>query len=328
MTGKFDIRQYSIPLMLIAIALYISAFYIPYDPFKINCFLFEDLFNNSAFSGRNALSIISATVLLLGTAFSIYLFDSFFSTGINHIIAAAYLCFTLSSPYSIILTPVHITGLLLVWSIFYSIKYIGKGQNNDLIFISMFLLGCASFFYVPIIWIFPIIIGISIRASEDKTRYLITTLIGLIMPLVFLEAAILIFYGSEAAVASAEKYWQFATCINSSFPKLSAATTFSISVVTIISIIASFGLLKIVNRFSVIMSRTIIRLITYMVSLAIIGILFMNQAYTLFGILIFVPTTVILFEYLDEKATKKSGNIIALFLLIIIIFERVSFFIK
>jgi len=318
-----------VSILLMSIVLYVSAFFLPItrNITTSSTLIFDNFFNSKLIFGGTPLSGILAVTLLLLTAFSIFVLDNTFSTGINHILPLIYIFFVSTNPNSVFLTPMHAVALLLIWSFFFSVDYRVKGLKLESLLKSFFLLSCASFFYAPVLWLFPIMFAINIRSSEDKIKFIFISIIGTILPFIFLLGTDYLINGCENTVELINRYCTLLVNIEEKFFPYSAAKIFKIIVIVIFSIQATVYLLKRMNSFKIAKSRSLTRIITYLFFLIIIVFFFNRSDREPTGLIIYIPISIILSEYISTNYNRKQGMITNLIIMCAIIIERLAYLI-
>ena len=130
----------TIALLILALVLYVSAFFTASEPMDFEAVLpfGSPKFLNALF-GATTLSYILSVVFLILTAVSIYSFNMMYTTGINYLLPVLYIFLALYNQRAIFFSPLHIVALLLIWSLAFSAKYRDAVQNLSDNYLSFFL---------------------------------------------------------------------------------------------------------------------------------------------------------------------------------------------
>ncbi len=267
--------------------------------------------------------LLSVTVLLI-IAFSIYYTNErLFSCGRSSLsLALFYLIISLSGPGSIYFSGAMIAALLLVWSLYFSVLT-KKGDTQ--LFLSLFLISTASLFDFHIIFLVPVIFFYSLTTSSFAVKSVFIALVSASIPYLIILSIRYLLFGDVGEFLSEI----FKELININLPLLKIETVAEALVLLSVATLAyrsSFEILKIINRYKVVKS---IGLLRYMVILAVLLIITMlyKDFRNPFTVIISVPISFIIMEYLSLKTESNSKRVKFLIMLILLVLIRISHFI-
>jgi len=300
----------TIVLLILAVVLYVSAFFTAPEPMDYEAVLpFSTSIFFDALFGATTLSYILSVVFLILIAASIYSFNLMFTTGINYLLPVLYLFLVLYNPRVIFFSPLHIVALLLLWSLVFSARYRNFVQNLSANYLSFFLFGAASLFYPPMLWIFPLVILLNIRASEEKPKYVFTSLLGMLTPMVMAGAICYIFGGSKLLNGLGTSFWSSMSAFGRHAFDFSAVEIASGLFLTGFVFISLFHLLSNINRYKIVHSNTSIRILSFALLTTLVFAVFLTDNRDPYGVVLLVPISLILFEYLSSPKNNKGATI-------------------
>ncbi|NMB37887.1 MAG: hypothetical protein GX993_07620 [Bacteroidales bacterium] len=326
-TSKINGRV--IVLLLLAAALYVSAFFTAPKPMNYDAVLpFGNLEFLDALFGATTLSYILSISFLIIIAVSIYAFNLMFTTGINYLLPVLYVFLAVNNPRVIFFSPLHIVALLLLWALVFSARYRSSAQNLSDNFLSFFLYGAAVIFFPPLVWIFPLVVLINLRATEEKIKYIFTSFFGMITPLVMVCAVCYVVGGNEFFKGLGGSFWTSMSAVGRHDFDFSAVEIATCLVIISFTLISIFYLLRHLNRYKIIHSNTAIRIIIFAVLITLICALFLTDNHDPYGVVLFVPVSLILFEYLSSPTNNKGATIFYTVVAGLAIISRIIVFVR
>jgi len=319
---KYNFVTSPIFLGLFFIFYFISAIYLPVEnserwiPALIG---FVDLESIS-----RSLSITLATVFILLTSISLYIFNErnlmIGQRGI--LFPIVYLIFAITTPKSIFFSGVSVASLFIVWSLYYSI-FSKKGDTE--LFISGFLISLAALFDPHVTLLFPLIVFFALRSAVVTPRAVAIVAGSIIIPLAFMLAFRYLFF--QDALFFVEIFINDLTSID--YPSLSLMSVSDIIVTLSLFLYLMFAVsyaLNNMNRYKILKSHSFSRFISLLL-LCILIVLFYPQSGEGLTQIIAIPVSVIVLEYVSssEKPSKKKVGF--LLVLIFLVINRISCFI-
>ena len=327
MRDSFNIRRYPLPVGLLVAFLFISSFCCGVTPFVESlseCYISTTLFGENGLLLKPWFSVLLGTCAIAGIAMMIYSFISSFSAGINFVVPIAFAAFALFDPRMIFFTDIHAAAILRMGAAVMSIRFVTEARNNDDIFISMFLLSCASLFFEPLLWLAPAMVLANLR--EDAIKIIATALTGLAVPLVLVASVLYIFKGAEPAIAALTAYGEALVTPEFGMAEVNATSLFRITLMALVVIAACATFLRHINTSSIVRFRALVRVIIYMVATIAVLLIFGMDHMPRIRLLLCIPSSILIFEYISTEASRKVGSRIVALLLIALIVERIQFF--
>lgn len=304
MERKFDIQKSVWLLILSGILLLTTTFFLP-----------EEV----------ALwKIVAGCGFIAFEAWLTYATEKIFSTGLNFALPALFVFLMLGSVNYVYFSHVHISAALFALSLMFTVRYL-ETLENDNIFIACLLLSAASFFAPSLIWMTPAMITVGISSSEGRFKYVMNGVSGLLTSSVIAFAVLVVKEGFQPALEMLSKFGRETIAISLNLPNVKVVTIFKVLVVTVITICAAVNLIGHSSTYSNLKVACLTRIIIITLLLAVDVALFGLEKKT--GMILTIPVSIILFEYLSQEASRRTATVILLFLFIAIASERVALFI-
>ncbi len=274
------------------------------------------------------LRVIPSILLIILTFVSLYYISNIWFEAIlkPKYIPMLYLLLVLSNPYSILFVKFHIVALIIVWAIFFNIKYLVEEQNKiSSLFIAVLLLASASLIIPQIFWLILLLFINDVWSVRiGMFRYLATSIGALITPaLYYIPIKLLILKEVPSTILT-----DFTDAIFTfSLPKFTGFTyLFLLLIVGVLVLLSITTILKESKYLKYAHSIGFRRVAMYGVVFISFYFLY-NFHTTLFQILIYVPLSILFIYYFSHYKNKPITKTLLLLLLSAIILLRVDFFI-
>jgi hypothetical protein len=308
-----DLTYLTVPTILLAVACYVLSFFS--KPVETLTFskdmVLNVLFNQPVFAHPGVVSAIVAGAFTFLICFSIYYVGEKLMPDKNGIIfiPMMYLLISTAVPEARFFTPYHIVTLLMVWAIYCVVNFRMQERNIEGLFLSIFLVGVASLFYLPMIWFTILLILVNLSAEINKLKYLLVTLTAIITPFLIYFALIYLFWdfgNVQAKFALCLDYLKGARLAKFDFsmPDLIFAATLSLT-----SIIAAVGAMAHLDDDKVITARTYVRMIIAMIGMAGISLFYDGTMPSVADMMIFFPIPFLFFDFFSERTKKAPAAI-------------------
>ncbi len=296
--------------------LYISALYIPVEnnerwiPALIGFLDFESI--------SKSVSIIIASVFLISTAISLFIFNER-NLMIGHrgiMLPVIYLIFAVASPKTLYFSGISVASLFVVWSLYYSL-FSRKGDKE--MFIAGFLIAVAALFDPHVTLLMPLIIFYSLRSSVLTARGVAVMIGSVMVPFIFMFSFRYLFF--DDALFFGEIYLTDLKDI--CYPRIGLKNVADIVLALTTSIYLVFAIsnsLSNINRYKILKSNSFSRFISWIVFSALIMVFYPKSGEAFIQILA-IPGSVLVAEYITqtEKPTRKRVGF-----LLVLIFLSIS----
>ena len=279
------------------------------------------------FSGFFDMSIMGDSLLamaLLGGLFNVLIVVSLAvinAKSVNnvfnpHLTTSFFLLLILLDPQSVWFSCLHPAVLLFVWGQFCFII------NQK--FTSMFLLSCAALFYAPLIWVLPLVWGISIMGAADIFRVAVKSLGGMLLPPLYLLSFRFMMFGDAGVFV--EEYISRAMEFSSPVASVEFTSIF------LVICIAAIMLHAVSYIFSTIFSNSIItgHILKMEFMCLVLGVLlfmlFFGNGNIPVNMIVALPLALIFSYYFTANINAASARIELILLCCAAVLQRLSCF--
>jgi|GEM_PF-4866676 hypothetical protein len=313
---------YFLSILLIA-AMYASAFFCKAHPSCVpEPFFLGRLFDTSVIFSTSGLSAFLGSMMMAITAASLLVFQNRFTSGFNFFLPLLYLILCLTNPGNIYLTPIHFAAFLTLWALFYLALFKIEKSEISNIFASSMLLLCAAVFYMPVLWLAPIFLIYGFGEANNKAKYLISFIFGLILPL---SAIFCLDFLINDAGDVAKLHEEFRTAQVPGGGRnlvFTAPEICHIAVILLTVVISFLHVIRNVSLYKVAKSSLYSMMMVMLPIMAIIAVIFLKSNHDPIGLLIFIPASILVFEFFTECKTKNIRIILTLMFISLIAVER------
>lgn len=304
--------------------LYVSTFFIDLAPLKMPETLFLGrLFDLNVIFGSTPISYILAALFLVLTAVSIFAYGNAFTTKINFPLPLIYMVMVLSNPHSCAFSPFHIVALLFIWALYYSSIYRSFGLGLGALFMTFFLIGVASLFYAPMVWLAVVAFILSFKASEEKLKYTITSLFALVIPFAVVLCTEYLIGGSDAVDASFNQYIGTLATIPAKSLSYTVSEIVRGAMTIFFTIVSLFFVVGQIGRYKTTTFRAYIRVLSGYLSLLLLLVLFIPTNKYLVGLLLHIPASLLIYEYLSASVRKRRVKTLIYLYFALLVAERI-----
>ena len=257
--------------------------------------------------GRNPLTFVSVLcglLFLAANAALAYMTVDFFAVSINHAAPFVFSIIALSFPA----VAVYDSGMwcaLLVNAAFYlAARFYGGDLNEDWSFFCNALLAVASLLFPPLAWVALFLLIMNFFPAPDKPRFIVMSLVGFLLPSVaeYLKSTVSAYVGLGANSAARV------------LKTLTLVICFAVS-------LASFFRRN--AEYSVSHSRVIILIFAYSAMMNLLVVLFSYGSLQMNAMLILVPVSLAIYDYLIWGATDRECRITISFLALAVLLEYI-----
>lgn len=310
-------------LILLIAAMYASTFFCKVS---ITCvpepFFIGRLFDTSLIFNTSALSVILGTVTMALTAASLLVLQNRFTSGFNFSLPLIYLTLCLTNPANIYLTPAHFASLLTLWSLYYLALFRIERPDLSRIFTSTMLLLCAALFFPPLLWLAPVMFVYGLGVTCNKAKYLICFALGIILPLSALFCIDFIINTTEELKILHKEFRSALIPAGDRNLVFTAPELCRTAIILLTIIIAFLHVMKNLSLYKIAKSRLYSLMMLLLPSITLIIILFMKSNHDTVVMPIYIPASILVFEYFTESSTKNIRTIIALMFASLVAVER------
>ena len=324
MGSRYDISRFTIPLTITALILLSSLFLLP-------CTIADSLRYSFAgqylrigvFFENQALSKTASLLLLAACPFMYYTLDRSHPLDVGSILPLIYSVLILSCRDALCLSPIHVAAFFLTWALYYSLRASLEPYNIDNPFISMLMLSTASLFFVPLVWLAPVMAALDNNNSTQKLKTIVGSVCGLLLQMIIVTGVSTIVSGYTVIEEPLMQYLAMAVDIGTGLPQMQVATLMKVLLIIVSAVWASVLFIKVFSTLDIAAERCHMRCMLYSFWIAIIAVVFGRSLGSLPWILVMMPLSFFLFAFFTRQTRQKNGTFLLAILLLIIIAERI-----
>ena len=231
-----------------------------------------------------------------------------------------------ANPWALHWSAFHPASLLMLGSIFCYLSFCAVRPSMEYLAGGIFLLGAAGLFVPPVLWIFPIFLLMGVGKATAKVKYLVMAVIGLVLPLLILAGITYLRQGADAVLGLLPSLWERMTDVHLGIRHFSAATLARILLTLVATLMAVVHIVRQLNTYKTVQFLALVRLIMMVVALSVMALLFPEDAHTPCGLIICLPVTLLLNEYMAARGNERTKTALAIIAFLLLVAERVSLF--
>ncbi len=305
MKRHFDIRRYFYILVAITVVLYVLSTFI---------------FNKQPLS---AINVVAGLLFLVANAFIVYFTVDFFAVTINHAAPLVFGILTLSFPAVAIYDPSLWCALPANLAFYVAARFYGGDINDDLAFLYSALLGIASLLFAPLIWVAVFFLIMNFWMAGDKARFVVSSIAGFLLPLLVMIAVRLATGDARLILPAITDYLSNAVTLNVGLGASSAARVFKMATFLVCFIVSLVSFFRKAAQYSVSHSHVMIMILAYSAVITLLVVLFSYGAPAMSTMLIMVPVSLVIYDYLVWSSSDRGCRIAAAFLALAVLLEYI-----
>lgn len=307
MKRRFDIRRYTSVAVVVTLVMYL-----------LSTFVFS--------RGEVSFATVAIGLLLFAAnAAVVYMAVDFFSLGINHIAPLLFAILALSFPAVALYDPCYLCILPLNAAFYICVRFYGGDANNDMAFLYSMLLGVASLMFPPLLWVAVFMLLMNFWMAGDKLRFIVISIVGFLLPLVVALTAVYVSGDIRTLMPAMSAYLRG---IVMPYPGLAASSAARVIKILILLVCFAVALVAFFRRnaeYSVSHSHAMTMIYSYSALITLIVLVFSYNNLTMNTLLIMVPVSVVLYDYLVWGASDKACRIALAFTALAIVLEYAFF---
>ena len=305
MKRHFDIRRYIYLLAAFALLQYVlSTFVCVARPITLS-------------------GVLLGLLMLSASAMLVYFTVDFFAVSINHAAPIFFAILALSFPGVAIYDP-SLWGVLAANAAFYAAaRFYGGDINPNWALLYSALLAVASLMFPPMAWIALFMLIMNFFPAADKVRFIVTSIIGFLLPLAFFMAYQYITAYERVLIPLAGDYLKSMVTLDFGLGASSAARVLKILTFLVCFVVSLVSFLKRSAEYSLSHSHVMTMIFAYSVAITLVVMLFSAGGLAMNTLLIMVPVSLVLYDYLIWGASDRSCRIALAFIALAVLLEAV-----
>lgn len=310
MKRRFDIRRYLYVAAIATVLMYV-----------LSTFVFSR-------AEASFVAVIAGLLLFAFNAAVVYVTVDTFTIGLNHTAPLLFSFLALSFP-SVAIYDVSYWCVVPLNAAFYLATRFYMGDvNNDLAFFYNLLLGLTSLLLPPVAWVALFMLLMNLFVAADKGRFVVMSLAGFLLPL--LSAMFVVYAGGDNRLLSLaiQGYLDDIAQPELTIGAMSAASVIKILTFVICFAVALSAFFKNSAKYSVSHARAMIMVFAYSVIATLLALLFSYNNHTMSIMIIMVPVSIVIYDYLVWGTSDKQCRIALSFILLAALLEYAFLWIK
>lgn len=269
---------------------------------------------------------IGAAAVIVANGFGLLMTSNRVSVKATVSVPFIYIALVAANPWALHWSAFHPASLLMLGSIFCYLSFCAVRPSMEYLAGGTFLLGAAGLFVPPVLWIFPIFLLMGVGKATAKVKYLVISVIGLVLPLLILAGITYLRQGADAVLGLLPSLWERMTDVHLGIRHFSAATLARILLTLVATLMAVVHIVGQLNTYKTVQFLALVRLIMMAVALSVMALLFPEDAHTPCGLIICLPVTLLQNEYMAARGNERTKTALAIIAFLLLVAERVSLF--
>ncbi len=305
MKRHFDIRKHFYLLVAIALVMY-----------ALSTFVFSGA--HLTVSG-----VLLGLLMLAASAAVVYFTVDFFAVSINHAAPVVFAILALSFPGVALYAP-SLWAVLAVNGAFYAAsRFYGGDISDNWVLLYSALLAVASVLFPPVIWIALFMLAMNFFPAGDKLRFIVTSIVGFLIPMAFILAYSYISADARVLGPAIGGYFKAAVTPDFGFGASSAARVIKIMTFIVCFIVSLISFIKRSAQYSLSHSHVMTMILAYSGAITLLVLIFPTGGLAMNTLLIMMPLSLVIYDYLVWGATDRDCRIAIAFLALAVVLEFV-----
>lgn len=326
MAARTDISRFTGPLAVTALLLLASLFFVPaWAEVLLRYSIAGQYFRLEGIDASPVLSYILIILLLGICPLMFHILDRQYPLKSGPGLTLLYAVLVFSCTDVLCLSPFHLAATCFSLAMYCSIRASLEPHDADHPFASMMMLGTASLFFAPLVWIAPVMALMDNTNSVQKGKTIIGSICGLLLPMCFLVGIRAIATGFDDIWAPVLSFLPMTVDIDSGITQIQQpATMLKALVFAIICIWAVMQFMHTFSTLDIAQERSNMHCLVFALCLAVIAFLFGASAGSFPWILVMSPLSLFLYTFFNVQVQRRSGVFLLFLLLLITIAERIA----
>ncbi len=272
-------------------------------------------------SSLTFLTVLGGLLFLAANAVLAYLTVDFFAVSINHAAPFVFSILALSFPAVALYDPSLWCALAANLAFYIAARFYGGDSRDDWAFCYSALLAIASLVFPPIAWVALFLLIMNFFPAPDKPRFIVASIAGFLLPLVVFMAYKFATVDVRQLGPAAGEYLKAVVSPYAGLGANSAARVIKVMTFVICFIISLVTFFRRNAEYSVSHSKVMILIFSYSAMITLLLALFSYGALQMNIMLIMVPVSLAIYDYLIWGASDRECRIAIAFLLLAVLLE-------
>lgn len=286
----------------------------------------NDVIDYGIIFSQGALSKVLAGVALAVEAVIISMIESRVIYYRSNFLPLIYLCCSVSNPYALSFSPLHIATIFLTLHIYFCINYRISDERSDegSIGFANLSLALAILAWPPVLWLTPFSLIINQRGSQNKIGYIATYVSSLIASILIAAVIEYLFSSIEASVSLLSHIWESCTTIPHRTISLPLTRIIMIAVIFTGGIAVLVNIMKNFNNYGLTRYQALKLVILYTGPILLIALIFRPFVNAPVGLIMFVPLSILANDSLHNHHSAKFTKLLIATAVVIAVAERIA----
>lgn len=272
--------------------------------------------------------VLLGLLMFSASAAVVYFTVDFFAVSINHAAPIVFAILALSFPGVALYTPALWPVLAANLAFYAAARFYGGDINDNWVFLYSALLSVASIFFPPMAWIALFMLIMNFFPAGDKVRFIVTSIVGFLLPLVFLLSYKYVIADGRVLLPAIGEYLKAAVTVDFGFGASSAARVIKILTFLVCFIVSLVSFLHRSAEYSLSHSHVMTMIFAYSAAITLLVVLFSTGGVAMHTMLIMVPVSLVLYDYIIWGASDRDCRIAIAFLALAVVLEFVFAVVK
>lgn len=277
--------------------------------------------------GRPFISGLLATLAVAFSALVLYFANDRAMNEMSFPIPVIFVLLATANPCTLYAAPIHAAAALLAASIFFLLGFSSVSPSPGPFSLTFISISAAGLFHPPLFWLIPVYAILAIVLFENKFKGWVTIIISVLLPPLVLAGIRYLGSGSNPAEELLSGIWARMTAIYLPKSNIHAATVLRIILTGVAAVFAIGHILRHLTTYKTSQFKAAVRIVILTLAITLVALLFMPEGGKTAGILAAMPLSLLLNEYFRQPRHSPEVKTMAIVLILILITERISYFV-
>lgn len=274
------------------------------------------------------LSHAAALACIILISLSLYYINNncFLVSPNSSLLPSIFLLMVFANPSSIAFSRYHIVGLIMIWSVFFGVKYLSDEKEKiGMLFFSVLLASISAIVLPPMAWVFAALFVINFFLRPvGFVKYLLTCVSAAILPFIYIFSYRYMFSQMDL-VPYFQNYWNTISDVEFSFAGMDIIRIFCyLMIVAMFFRSLSFAAFTITNKKRE-SKKLILYSYLYTVIITFLIVMYHEPGRSSSVILLSLPFSILFFDFLTNNGRKNESSAFLLLLIVVSVLYWLSF---
>lgn len=272
-------------------------------------------------------SVLSLSFLVCICISLYYINNSYFLTSNgSSFLPVIYLLLVFSFPEVVYFSFYHIAALLLIWGLYFNVKFLTvEDKKINYLFISVLLFSSMILIEPYFLWMMGIMFFINISPSKmNFFRYAAASIGAFLIPFIYYFSIRYLFFDLSLPQYF-DSFLSSLVLTSVKFPSMKISVIFMVSMIAVVSLRSFFYIIAGRNELGSNSAKSFNRVLFLGFVTFILSFLYSSDVMSI--LVVFIPVSMVIFAFLKSTKKKTEAKIVMTLLLLSIIVGRISLFV-